>query len=420
MKMAHRLAIATMCAALAGCASHTTSALAPVPAPNMLQPTAHGSGPQVIQTTSGSYIRACGAQASPLQMRCYALARPALFDGRELIGKSSGFYAPADLQSMYKLPSATRGKKSTVAIVDAYDDPNLESDLAVYRSNYGLPACTTANGCFQKLNQSGQPGPYPSADSSWAFELSVDVDMVSAICPNCHITVIEANDSYLNDLASGVDEAVTLGDHVISTSWGGGEFNGETGYDYYFNNPGYMITVAAGDGAYVAATQYPAVVPWITAVGGTTPVTSKNTRGWSESVWYFPQNNPQQGTGSGCSIYETGRKQSWQHDTGCASRMANDVAAVADSVAGYDTYGASGWYYFFGTSVSSPVVAGVYALAGNAATLNYAEQSYLKPAGMWDIKAGTNGTCTTTYFCKAGPGYDGPTGNGTPHGIAAF
>ena len=406
---------------LAGCGSHMMDQVAQTPTHLQAGGAVHDSGSRLLVTPSGTYLQACGPQADPRTERCYAMSRPAAFGQRPLYPTSNGFYGPSDLQSMYKLPSATRGKKVLVAIVDAYDDPNLEADLGTYRSNYGLSACTIASGCLQKLNQQGQAGPYPQGDAGWGEEESLDVDMVSAICPNCRIMMIEANSSNLSDLASSVDEAAALGAHVISTSWGNGEFNGETGYDYYFNLPGVMITVASGDGAYVAGTQYPASNPWVTTVGGTTPIHATNSRGWSETPWYFPQNNPPQGGGSGCSIYETGRKQSWQKDPSCATRMYSDVAAVANSVAGYDSYGVSpGWYSFFGTSVASPVVAGIYGLANNASTLTYGSQSYSQPTGVWDIKQGNTGTCQITYFCTAGPGYDGPTGNGTPHGIKAF
>jgi subtilase family serine protease len=254
------------------------------------------------------------------------------------------------------------------------------------------------------------------------MEESVDVDMVSAVCPNCHIMMIEADTSNLTDLGYSIEEAVALGAHVVSTSWGNTEFSGETGNDYFFNDPGVMITVGSGDGAYVAGTQYPAASPWVTAVGATSPVPASNKRGWTESVWYFPNNNPPNGTSSGCSIDE-GRKESWQKDTGCTTRMIGDVSAVGNSVAGYDTYGVSpGWYYFFGTSVASPVIAGVYGLANNATKLNYGSQSYMAPAGVWDVVKGNNGTCPSqpAYFCNAEKGYDGPTGNGTPHGLPAF
>jgi subtilase family serine protease len=417
-----RLTLAAMaCAALAGCGSHMISTLAATPGDPAGGPAPLLHGARYIQAADGLYIQACGEIPRPGSARCYALARPTAF-GERPMPQTAGFYGPSDLQSMYKLPSANRGKKVIVAIADAYDDPNLEADLAVYRANYGLPPCTTANGCFQKLNESGQQGPYPSPDANWGMEASVDVDMISAVCPNCHIMMIEADSSNLSDLAESVDEAASLGAHVVSTSWGSGEFSYEQGYDHYFNLPGVMLTVASGDGAYVAGTQYPAASPWVTAVGGTSPVPSKTTRGWTESVWYFPTNNPPQGSGSGCSLYETGSsKQSWQKDTGCTARMIADVSAVANSVAGYDTYGVSpGWYYFFGTSVASPVVAGVYGLANNAATLNYGSESYLQPSGVWDITKGISGTCAPAYWCTAEKGYDGPTGNGTPHGIKAF
>jgi subtilase family serine protease len=362
--------------------------------------------------------QACLAPAPARVARCYVLVGPPhLTPQTGIFGLGpSGFYGPADLQSAYNLPSTTKGSGQTVAVIDAYDDPNAEADLGVYRSNYGLSACTTANGCFEKLNQNGQTSPLPSGDQNWGFEISLDTQMVSAICPNCKIKLIEANSSGFGDLETAIDTAVGLGIHVVSTSWGTGEYASETSDDVNFNHPGVMITNSSGDGAYAAGTQYPAASPYVTAVGGTTLVPASNARKWSETVW---SNLPGQGSGSGCSLYEA--KPSWQKDTGCANRTIADVAAVADSVAGYDSYTSQpGFYSFYGTSVASPIVASAYALAGNAKKLTFGSNSYAHPGGLYDIKKGNTGTCSPSYLCTAGTGYDGPTGNGTPRGISAF
>ncbi|MGW0334509.1 S53 family peptidase [Streptomyces sp. NPDC003011] len=330
-------------------------------------------------------------------------------------------YGPSDLQSAYGLTSAaaSKGSGETIAIVDAYDDPNAAADLAQYRSHYGLPACTTANGCFRKVGQTGSTTSLPAADSGWAEEISLDLDMASATCPNCGILLVEATSASMANLGKAVNEAVSLGAKYVSNSYGGSESASDTSYDSsYFNHPGVAITVSAGDSAYGA--EYPAASRYVTAVGGTRLSAASTTRGWTESVW---QTSSTEGTGSGCSAYDT--KPSWQTDTGCAKRMIADVSAVADPATGvsvYDSYGVTaGWYTFGGTSASAPVIAGVYALAGTPSGGSYpARFPYAHPSALNDVTSGTNGTCPTSYFCTATTGYDGPTGLGTPAGTSAF
>jgi subtilase family serine protease len=411
VRTARVVALAASAGAFAGCAGGGGSGFS---APMPITPNLTLRSPTLDIRADSLPQPACQAPATPGRARCYVIVGPPRSTLAPNLA-SSGFYDPAQLQSAYNLPSATAGGSYTVSIVDAYDDPNVEADLGVYRANYGLSPCTTANGCFEKLNQSGEKSPLPVGDQSWGFEISLDTQMVSAICPKCKIRLIEANSSGFGDLMTGIDTAIRLGPHVISTSWGSGEFAGETSYDVHFNHPGFMITNSSGDGAYAAGTQYPAASPYVTAVGGTTLVPAANTRGWSETVW---SNLPGQGSGSGCSLYEP--KPAWQHDTGCAKRTIADVAAVADSVAGYDSYTSQpGFYSFYGTSVSSPIVAGVYALAENGVPLTWGKP-YAHPSGLYDITKGNTGTCSPTYLCSAVAGYDGPTGNGTPHGITAF
>jgi hypothetical protein len=306
-----------------------------------------------------------------------------------------------------------------VAIVDAYDDPSAESDLGVYRARYGLPACTTANGCFKKVNQTGGTT-YPRAEPGWAVEISLDLDMVSAACPNCHILLVEASNNSDSNLDTAEDEAVTLGATEISNSWAGPEFSGESSEDSFFDHPGVLITVAAGDEGYGA--QYPASSPDVIAVGGTALTRASNARGWSETAW--------SGTGSGCSAYEP--KPSWQTDKGCANRTDNDVAAVASTetpVSIADSYKLphefsvpeAGWTLVGGTSVASPLVAGTMALA-NAYTRSFPgaealyEEATQNGTGVLDnVTSGNNGSCGT-YLCEAGPGYNGPTGLGSLYG----
>ncbi|MCL6668341.1 S53 family peptidase [Streptomyces panaciradicis] len=332
-------------------------------------------------------------------------------------------YGPTNLQSAYGLTSAaaSNGSGETIAIVDAYNDPNAESDLATYRSYYGLPACTTANGCFKKVSQTGSTTSLPSSDSGWSEEISLDLDMASAVCPKCNILLVEATSATMANLGKAVNEAVSLGAKYVSNSYGGSESSSDTSYDSsYFNHPGVAITVSAGDGGYGA--EYPAASRYVTSVGGTALKTSSTTRGWTETVW---NTSSTEGTGSGCSSYDT--KPSWQTDTGCAKRTIADVSAVADPATGvsvYDSYGVTaGWYTFGGTSASAPIIAAVYALAGTPSSSSYPASFPYTKAGtsaLNDVTSGSNGSCTTTYLCTAQPGYDGPTGWGTPEGVAAF
>ena len=200
-------------------------------------------------------------------MHCLALERTDVKQHRGITADAapSGL-GPADLQQAYNLP-ASGGAGATVAIVDAQDDPNAESDLATYRSQYGLPACTTANGCFKKVDQNGGSN-YPTADAGWAGEISLDVDMVSAACPQCHILLVEANTANMDDLGAAVNRAVTMGAKFVSNSYGGSEDASDTTADsQYFNHPGVAITVSSGDSGY--GVEYPAASQYVTAVGGT-------------------------------------------------------------------------------------------------------------------------------------------------------
>jgi subtilase family serine protease len=319
---------------------------------------------------------------------------------------------PADIQAAYGLP-ASGGDGATVAIVDAFDDPNAEADLATYRSTYGLPECSTDNGCFSKVGQSGTSA-LPTPDKGWAEEISLDLDMVSAACPGCHILLVEADDSSMTNLGESVNTAVSLGAKYVSNSYGGGESSADTSYDStYFDHPGVAITVSAGDSGY--GTEYPAASRFVTSVGGTSLRADSSSRGWSESAW--------SGTGSGCSSVDA--KPDWQTDGECDGRTISDVSAVADPATGVavnDTYGGdTGWEVFGGTSASSPIIASVYALAGTPSSGSYpASFPYAHTDGLNDVANGSNGSCSGSYLCTGAEGYDGPTGLGTPNGVSAF
>ncbi len=320
-------------------------------------------------------------------------------------------YGPADLTSAYNI--TTSGKSKTIiAIVDAFGYPNAESDLAVYRAQYGLPACTTANGCFTKYNQNGKKKKYPDLNVGWAQETALDLDMASAMCPGCKIILVEADTNSFKNLAAAVDTAAALGAHVISNSYSGGEKKSAP-YEPSYNHPGVAITASTGDSGYGIG--FPASAPHVIAVGGTHLVKSQTARGWTETVWG--------GAGSGCSVVYA--KPAWQTDTGCKMRMAADVSADADpatgvAVRGPTSGGGSAWLVFGGTSVSAPLVGGVY--GNNGGPVDDASSLYANPSALYDVTSGTNGPCPNKpdYFCNGEVGYDGPTGLGTPNGITAF
>jgi subtilase family serine protease len=321
-------------------------------------------------------------------------------------------YNPADLRAAYAL-GTTGGAGQTIAIVDAYDDPNAENDVNVYRAQFGIAACTTANGCFRKVNQSGGTS-YPRSNGGWGQEISLDLDMASAICPSCHILLVEASSNSFANLAAAVDRAAAMGASVISNSYGGSEYSGEVNDQAHFNHPGVAITASSGDNGY--GVEFPAASQYVTAVGGTTLTRASNSRGFSETVW--------SGAGSGCSAYIA--KPSWQTNAACSRRTVADVSAVANPSTGvsvYDSFayrGASGWLVFGGTSVAAPIIASVYALAGNAASLVAGSYPYSHTSSLFDITSGSNGSCGGSLLCTAGAGYDGPTGLGTPNGTTAF
>lgn len=322
-------------------------------------------------------------------------------------------YTPAQLHKAYSLPNTAPTVK-TIGIVDAYDDPTIDSDLGVYSQTLGLPACTIASGCLKKYTQTGATKGFPAADPNWALEISLDVEVAHAICQNCKLVLVEAKSASLADLLTAVAIA-TKYSNIVSISWGFQEFASETSYDSYFNKSGIPITVSSGDSGY--GVEWPASSQYVNAVGGTSlSLASDGTRLSPEVAW--------SGSGSGCSLYET--KPTWQKDTGCAKRTVVDVAAVADPATGaavYDTtpyQTQTGWFKVGGTSLSAPIVAGVYALAGNSSTTKYGSYPYAHTSGLLDIVSGTNGTCSVAYLCTSGTGYDGPTGLGTPIGVAGF
>jgi putative cell wall-binding protein len=358
---------------------------------------------------TASYEEACGPVETGYA-RCFVLRRTDLAPvplGAMSPNAVPDGYDPADIQDAYQLPVAG-GSGLTIAVVDAYDLPSAEADLAVYRSQFGLPVCTTANGCFHKIDQRGGTS-YPASGvgSSWDSEIVLDLDMVSAACPNCSIVLVEADSANSDDLGEAVDAAVAFGAVAVSNSYGAHEWWAEGNNDVHYNHPGVLVTASTGDYDYSWGVEYPAASPYVVAVGGTTLRPAANTRGWTETAW--------DGTGSGCSIYEP--KPIWQTDPGCGNKTTADVSAVADPAYGVAVYdsGNGGWQVYGGTSAGAPIVAAGYALIGQPAPGKYlGPLLYDGTFRFNDVATGANGSCGGSYLCTAIAGFDGPTGMGTP------
>jgi len=365
----------------------------------------------------------------------------------------------------------------TIGIVDAYDDPTAAADLEHYDSQFALPACTSANGCFRKINQEGAEAPLPPSNSNgeepeagWAQEIANDIEVAHGVCQSCHILLVEANSNSYEDLFTAENTAARLGASEISNSWGGAEQEGDSPA---FNHPGVVITASAGDDGYrnwlaepeARFTAYPASSPHVIAVGGTRLLSEQPSGSWrSETVW----NDGGEGAGGkeglgagggGCSLFFAAAP--WQQhvsdwsSVGCGSnRAVADVSADADPYTGVAVYdstenpeGDKGWGVIGGTSVASPIIASVFALAGGAQGVEYPartlyENAVKAPASLHDVISGSNGECLRPFdektrasgcsvaeeaqscaagaICLAGPGYDGPSGVGTPNGIGAF
>jgi len=344
-----------------------------------------------------------------------------------------GYLTPQRLHDAYALPAETDASHvQTVAVVDAYDDPTAEADLDVYDKQFGLPACTTANGCFRKVNQSGKPSPLPKKQGEWAAEISIDVQMARAICQSCRILLVEASSEEFGDLGAAVNSAVAAGADEVSNSYGGAEeHSSATLASRYYDHPGVVVLASSGDCGYLnkacagepAAAEFPAAAPQVVAVGGTS--LSEHKAAWSATVWNE--------AGSGCS--SVFGAPSWQSEVAgfCGGgRSVADVAAIGDPDTGVDVYDSTpegsgsptGWGVWGGTSVAAPIVAAEFALAGGARGVAYPAATLYPHLGeadsLYDVLSGKNGSCGGTSECQAAAGFDGPTGVGSPLGIGAF
>jgi subtilase family serine protease len=354
----------------------------------------------------------CG-KATPGGTRCFAHVQAV--DGHvQTYATPTGFGA-TDLEKAYNLPTAITGKP-TVALIDAYGYATLEADLAVYRTQYGLPACTSASGCLKIVNQTGAatplPGPPPASDD-WTLETALDVDMASAACPTCNLIVVQATDDTGGGLEMGQAIAVSLGATVISNSWGGPEQPGQSldTVETYFAQPGVAIFVAAGDAGYDdggSGPDYPGTSAHTISVGGTHLVKDTSTRGWTETAW--------SAGGSACSLSVA--KPAYQTNASCNFKATTDISAVGDPQTGVAMYNSKdgGWQVIGGTSAAAPLVAAIFAATGNGGETSGAFVM-TNAAKLYDVTSGTNGTCGNV-LCKAGTGWDGPTGYGTPNATA--
>jgi subtilase family serine protease len=416
MNVVSRIAASLSLAALVTACSGGSAANVPQVSQSLASSGAAALGHRSLP--AGNYFLACGDTIFIGEVRCHAAVRTdvdsAAIARAPDMSDASGIFlglTPKDLHRAYNLPN-TGGAGRTIGIADALDDPLAESDLAVYRAHFHLPPCTTGNGCFRKLNQDGVAGNYPSSSVHWSYEISLDLDMASAVCPACHILLVEAKTPSFHNLEIAVDTAVAKGASVVSNSYGAPEF---TSYDKHYDHKGVVIVASTGDSSFAPGAEEPAGLATVVAVGGTTLTRTSGGRGWTEVAW--------PGAGAGCSTLV--KKPSWQHDTGCGGRMESDISADADPASGvrvYDTLGTCcKWLVFGGTSVASPIIASVFALTGNTSTQNGARNIWNGHGhDLFDVVGGNDGTCLPTYLCTAVPGYDGPTGWGTPNGLGAF
>jgi hypothetical protein len=321
-----------------------------------------------------------------------------------------GGWTPTELEKAYGLP-ANGGAGTVIATFIGSHYTNAESDVAAYRSMFGMTPCTSANGCFTQITDTGGTdfsGLNDDGCSGFVGEESLDVDMLMAGCPSCKILIIEGNDN-----ASAITTAKNHGAVSMSMSWGYGPVGSDCD-NIWIPQAGLALFAASGDSGYTASPGAPAACPKVVAVGWTQLATDSSARGYADTIpsgW---------GSAGGCVSGVT--KQSWQTDTGCSSRMISDISANGDNVAAYCTSpsGSANWHVTGGSSASSPFTTGVLATLGITGGSFEPSWLYMHQANFWDVTSGGPvGGCpggSPDYFCNAVAGYDGPTGVGTPYG----
>jgi len=355
-------------------------------------------------------VRVCTTHPLPGQMTCFAMAL-ADASGNIIMSKAKPLtaFTPADVQKAYNI-KGLKSHGATVAIVDAYGYPTLESDLAKFRDTYDLPPCTVKNGCLTIMGEDG--GKPPGGDdggTNWDLEQALDVDMVSSACPDCKIVVVEANGPSWRNLGTSVDTAAKVkGVVAISNSYGSGPGHDPHHYNYW-RHKGIAITASTGDSGYQDASA-PASFASVIAVGGTSIIPDGSQRGYSESAW--------SGAGSGCSDKNKAARYQDTKATGCKGDAMADVSGPANpGQGGLGIVYKGNFTQVGGTSESSPMIAAIYALAGFEG--NPGAFPWNAKKGLYDITSGSNGSCGSP-MCDAGKGWDGPTGLGTPNGVDAF
>jgi hypothetical protein len=380
MKVELKLGLCAAAAILAGCGGLQSES-------NAL-PQAALATHSVPQWKADGAARPACPKARPGEARCLALIESSSAPGPLVAG-----WGPPSIQARYKLPSTKQGSGQIVATIDAYDNPNVATDLAVYRKEYGLGTAK-----FYKYNQEGQQSNYPSANAGWGVEGDLDAEMISASCPLCTIYLVEANSPEGSDLQAAEAEAVKLGAHIVSNSWiCYGSLNCVDQKD--FDAKGVEYLAAAGDDGQ-GQEGAPMAFDSVAAIGGT--VLSGSGSGYEEMPW--------SGSGGGCI---TGvKKPKWQHDKVCTGRATNDAAALAWDLAEYDSYGYGGWFTVGGTSAASPLLGGVFGLAGNASQQD-GGRTFWQKAHQKDLYDLCGSSCLFDT-------YQYSTGWGSPDGIGAF
>jgi 5-hydroxyisourate hydrolase-like protein (transthyretin family) len=393
-------------AATAPTSPEPTTASAP-PEPKLVPVAATGcaSSPTAREATCLAQVRPATGVAAPAPTTPDASTVAAPLTVRN----KTESYTPSDLASLYRIPAGLT-PDATVGIVDVGSDPNTLAQMSYYRSYFHLPACTVANGCFREVAQDGSSN-LPGTNSDWVTEIALDVQAVSAICPTCHILLVDANSASITDMAKATLTATKLGAQYVSLSFGSDESSAATSLrNTYYSNPDVTYVAAAGDSGYSGGALFPASAANVVAAGGTSVTLVNGT--WQQRAW--------SGSGSGCSSLQSITSPQAQQNLSSmcrGRRVVSDVSALADPDTGMLFYRGGTWWNAGGTSLATPIITSLYALAGNHTS---PMSVYHAGNALVDVTAGSTGSCSPASLCTAGPGWDGPTGLGTPAGLAGL